>query len=275
MHMQDGPQLDLSAQVAKVKAKTRPWKAIIALVLAIAAAVTSGWAHAHFTHFFLAQDAQYQIIAAATAVAFLVFASIATLTLSSKARQVLDPLTGPAHAAVVSYAAVLVGALTTLIVTLGLFGVPIGQLLLGGALTSVFVGIAAQQSLSNVFAGMVLLLAHPFRVGDSVRLQAGALGGPIDGTVADIGITYVQLATSVGLRSIPNSQVLNAVVGPLPPPDPEPTAQPLILYPTQPADPQPAGPRPADSQPSVDQSSAGPAAPLTGAPSGGPPGAPS
>ena len=220
MHMQDGPQLDLSAQVAMVKAKTRPWKAIIALVLAIAAAVASGWAHGSFLRFFSAEQVPGQIIAALTAVAFLVFASIATLELSGKARQVLDPVTGPSHSAIVSYAVVLVGALTTLIITLGLFGVPVGQLVLGGALTSVFVGIAAQQSLSNVFAGIVLLLAHPFRVGDTVRLQAGALGGPIDGTVADIGITYVQMATSVGLRSIPNSQVLNAVVGPLPPPDP-------------------------------------------------------
>ena len=34
-------QIDLSAQVARVKRKTRPWKSIIALVLAIAAAVIS------------------------------------------------------------------------------------------------------------------------------------------------------------------------------------------------------------------------------------------
>ena len=86
---------------------------------------------------------------------------------------VLEPVTGASHAAVVRYALVLIGAVTTLIVTLVLFGIPVGQLLLGGALTSVFVGIAAQQSLSNVFAGMVLLLAHPFRVGDAIRLRAG------------------------------------------------------------------------------------------------------
>ena len=269
MHMQDGPQLDLSAQVALVKAKTRPWKAIIELIFAIAAASASGWAHGYFTRFFSATYVVYQIIAAVTAIAFLVFASLATLELSGKARKVLDPVTGTAHAAIVSYAVVLVGALTTLIVTLGLFGVPIGQLVLGGALTSVFVGIAAQQSLSNVFAGIVLLLAHPFRVGDQVRLQAGALGGQIDGTVADIGITYVQMATGGGLRSIPNSQVLNAVVGPLPPPVPEPTGQPLVLHTVVPDPPA------ADDEPPGDQPSAGPAGPLSGTPQGSPPGAPS
>jgi small-conductance mechanosensitive channel len=272
MHMQDGPQLDLSAQVALVKAKTRPWKAISALILAIAAGVTSGWAHGRFDQFFTSGAVQYQIIAALTAVAFLVFASIATLDFSAKARKVLDPVTGPSHSAIVSYAIVLIGAIITLIVTLGLFGIPIGQLVLGGALTSVFVGIAAQQSLSNVFAGIVLLLAHPFRVGDAVRLQAGALGGPIDGTVADIGITYVQLATSVGLRSIPNSQVLNAVVGPLPPPEPEPAPQPA-----GPLAVRIVGPQAADAPPAYIQAADAPAAdaqPGAGN-AGSPPGAPS
>jgi hypothetical protein len=229
MQVHGGPQLDLSAQVAMVRAKTRPWKSIIALVLAIGAAAASGWAHSGFHHFFQTTDVVYQIVAVATAVAFCVFASAATIGLSGKARSVLEPVMGTGHAAVVRYALVLIGAVTTLLVTLVLFGFPIGQLLLGGALTSVFVGIAAQQALSNVFAGLVLLLAHPFRVGDAIRMRAGALAGEIDGTVTEIGITYVRLSTGSGVISIPNSQVLNAVVGPLPPdeyPAPPPPAAP-------------------------------------------------
>jgi hypothetical protein len=229
MQVHGGPQLDLSAQVAMVRAKTRPWKSIIALVLAIGAAAASGWAHSDFHHFFQTTGVVHQIVAAATAVAFCVFASAATIGLSGKARSVLEPVMGTGHAAVVRYALVLIGAVTTLLVTLALFGVPIGQLLLGGALTSVFVGIAAQQALSNVFAGLVLLLAHPFRVGDAIRMRAGALSGEIDGTVTEIGITYVRLSTGSGVISIPNSQVLNAVVGPLPAgeyPAPAPPATP-------------------------------------------------
>jgi small-conductance mechanosensitive channel len=110
-------------------------------------------------------------------------------------------------------------------------------LLLGGALTSVFVGIAAQQSLSNVFAGMVLLLARPFRVGDTIMLRAGALGGELTGTVTDIGITYVRLDTGGSVMSVPNSQVLNAVVGPQPQPHP-PAAVPV----SPPEDDQPTPP---------------------------------
>ena len=216
MHLQDGPQLDLSAQVAKVKARTRPWKSIIALALAIAAAVTSEWKRREFTEYFARVGVPSQLIAAATAVAFLIFGSIATYGLSSNARSVLQPRVGAAHAAVVRYALLLLGGFTTLIITMLLFDVPVGQLVLGGALTSVFVGIAAQQALGNVFAGIVLLLAHPFHVGDTIRLRAGAIGGQLYGTVTEIGITYVRLDTGGSIMSVPNSQVLNAIVGPVP-----------------------------------------------------------
>jgi small-conductance mechanosensitive channel len=257
MQVHGGPQIDLSAQVALVRRKTRPWKSIIALVLAIAAAATSGWAHSSFPHFFVGGEVIHQIIAAATAAAFCVFASAATIGLSGKARDVLDPVAGESHAAVVRYALVLIGAVTTLIVTLVLFGIPVGQLLLGGALTSVFVGIAAQQALSNVFAGLVLLLARPFKVGDAIRLRAGALSGEIDGTVSEIGITYVRMSCSNGMISIPNSQVLNAVVGPLPPGDyPDPPA---------PAAPQ-AWPSPVSAAPAPGP--AAPPAPADGASAG-------
>jgi small-conductance mechanosensitive channel len=211
--------MELSAHVERVKRKTRPWKSIIALVLAIASAVISKSAHRKSHVFFSAPDLTYQIVAAGTAVLFLIFASMATYGLARQAGQLLEPRVGIAYSAIVRYAVLIVGAFTTLVLTLVLFGVPISQLVLGGALTTVFVSIAAQQALGNVFAGLVLMLARPFKVGDAIRLRAGALGGPIDGTVIDIGITYVRVDTDGGVISVPNSQVLNAVVGPKPPDD--------------------------------------------------------
>ena len=46
-------------------------------------------------------------------------------------------------------------------------------LAVGGAITAVVFGLAAQQTLGNLIAGVVLIAARPFRVGDRVRLQAG------------------------------------------------------------------------------------------------------
>ena len=122
----------------------------------------------------------------------------------------------------------LVGAFTTLAITLVLFGVNVSQLILGGALTTVFVSIAAQQALGNVFAGLVLVFARPFKVGDAIRLRAGALGGTLDGIVTDIGITYVRFDTDGSVMSVPNSQVLNAIVGPIPP-EPDEQEPPVVI----------------------------------------------
>ena len=47
-----------------------------------------------------------------------------------------------------------------------LFALPLGNLLIGGAVTGMILGIAAQQSLSNVFAGLVLLFARPYIPGE-------------------------------------------------------------------------------------------------------------
>jgi small-conductance mechanosensitive channel len=215
--VQNGRQIDLSTQVERVKRKTRPWKSIIALVLAIASAVLSRQARNDSGPFSGMNQTTAQLISAGLAVAFLVFGSIATYSLAGKVRELLQPRLGGAHAAVAGYAILIVGAFATLVITLELFTVPVAQLVLGGALTSVFVGIAAQQALSNVFAGLVLLFARPFQVGDAIRLQAGALGGTLDGIVTDIGITYVRFDTDGNVMSIPNSQVLNSVVGPIPP----------------------------------------------------------
>jgi len=212
--VQNGRQIDLSTQVERVKRRTRPWKSIIALLLAIAAAVIS---HQGRRGTFTTNDLANQLIGYGAAVLFLVFASSAVYGLAGKSRELLQPTAGPAHSAIVRYAILIVGALATLVITLVLFGVDVSQLLLGGAITTVFVSIAAQQALGNVFAGLVLVFARPFQVGDAVRFQAGALGGTLDGIVTDIGITYVRFDTDGSVMSIPNSQVLNSVVGPIPP----------------------------------------------------------
>jgi small-conductance mechanosensitive channel len=224
LQVHDVRQIDLSAQVERVRRRTRPWKSIIALLLAIAAAIISHEAHRDSP--FGPSKLTEHVIAATMAVAFCAFGSMATYGLGGQLRQLLEPKAGTAHAAVVRYVILIVGAFTTLVLTLELFDIPVGQLVLGGALTSVFVGIAAQQALGNVFAGLVLMFARPFRVGDTIRLRAGALGGTLDGVVTDIGITYVRLETGGSVMAVPNSQVLNAVVGPVPPEaEEEPVAQ--------------------------------------------------
>jgi small-conductance mechanosensitive channel len=132
-------------------------------------------------------------------------------------REVMRILTvriGVGHASVVRWVLTVSGYIVIIFTVLGLLQVNVGSLLLGGAVTGVVVGIAAQQSLGNVFAGVVLLLSRPFSVGDDIRLRSGALAGELNGRVTGMGLTYVALLTDDGPLAVPNAQVLAAAVGP-------------------------------------------------------------
>jgi hypothetical protein len=224
--LQERLQLDAARQqVAKVKARTRPWRYIFAIILAIVAAAVSVQAR-YVAHELSEQGGSSKSVLAplgsagnlglsyGAAIAFCLLAGAGTLGLGNKAREVLERSVGSAHATVVRFVVLVAGALVTVILTLELFNVAVTQLIVGGVVTSVLLGIAAQQSLANVFAGIVLLMARPFRVGDQIGIRSGALSGLLEGMVSEISITYVRLETPNGPVHIPNSQVLAAAVGP-------------------------------------------------------------
>jgi small conductance mechanosensitive channel len=126
----------------------------------------------------------------------------------------------PATAGTVGFLIRLLTMAVAVVAALSVAGVTSQTLAVGGAFTAVIFGLAAQQTLGNVFAGMVLLSARSFRVGDRVRLQAGALGGAIEGIVSSLGLLYTTLTRGADQIMIPNNQVLAAVVVPLTEPDP-------------------------------------------------------
>jgi small-conductance mechanosensitive channel len=157
-----------------------------------------------------------QVIAAVGGATFVIAGVLATRSAAGEVYTVVAARTGPSHAGILRWLVTIVGYVIVLLAGLGLFDVPIQHLVLGGALTGVIVGIAAQQALGNVFAGVVLLLARPFGVGDAIVIRSGALNGPIEGTVSGMGMTYVTLLTDQGPLSVPNSSLLAAAVGPAP-----------------------------------------------------------
>ncbi|GAC1324110.1 MAG: hypothetical protein NVSMB25_21260 [Thermoleophilaceae bacterium] len=105
--------------------------------------------------------------------------------------------------------------LVALVVALRIAGLQPGDLAVGGAFTAVVFGLAAQSTLGNVFAGLLLLGVRPFKVGDRVRLQAGALAGHLEGVVSSLGLLYVTFVQGEDTTMVPNSVVLNAAVVPL------------------------------------------------------------
>lgn len=101
------------------------------------------------------------------------------------------------------------------LVALRIAGLEPRTLAVGGAITAVVLGLAAQQTLGNLIAGMVLISARPFRIGDRVRLQGGGLAGQIEGTVAALGLLYTTFAQGEDSIMVPNNVVLSSAVVPL------------------------------------------------------------
>jgi len=125
----------------------------------------------------------------------------------------------PATAGTVGFLLRLVTIGIALIVALHVAGLDPTTLALGGAVTAVVLGLAAQQTLGNVFAGTVLLSARPFRVGDRVRLKGGPVAGQVEGVVSSLGLLYLTLASGDDSIMVPNSVVLSMAVIPLREPD--------------------------------------------------------
>jgi small conductance mechanosensitive channel len=125
----------------------------------------------------------------------------------------------PAMAGTVGFVVRLATLGITILLAFYVAGANPATLVAGSAFTAVIVGLAAQQTLGNLIAGLVLLSARPFRVGERVRLQAGAVGGNVEGIVSELGLLYTTLARGDDRIMVPNSVVLGAAVMPLREPD--------------------------------------------------------
>ncbi len=125
----------------------------------------------------------------------------------------------PATAGTVGFFARLAVLVVVVFVALSQAGIDTTSLTIGASFLAIIFGLAAQQTLGNVFAGVVLLSARPFRVGERVRLQAGGVGGQLEGVVSSLGLLYTAFASGEDLTMVPNSVVLNCAVVPLREPD--------------------------------------------------------
>ena len=121
----------------------------------------------------------------------------------------------PATAGTVEFLIRLLAVAATILGALAVGGISLQALAVGGAFTAIVAGLAAQQTLGNLFAGMVLLSARPFRLGERVRLQAGVLAGSLEGVVSSLGLLYTTLSRGEERMLIPNTIVLSATIMPV------------------------------------------------------------
>ena len=156
-------------------------------------------------------------------IAAVIIFSVLGLALARQVGRALGPMLmkrmEPSVAGTVGFLIRLVTAFLTVLIALDVAGVNTQSLAIGASFTAVIFGLAAQQTLGNLIAGLVLLTARPFKVGERVRLQAGAVGGSAEGIVSSLGLLYTTLARGDDRILIPNNVVLSAAVVPLKEPD--------------------------------------------------------
>jgi small conductance mechanosensitive channel len=121
----------------------------------------------------------------------------------------------PATAGTMGFLIRLFAMAAVVILALRIAGVTAATLAVGGAFTAIVLGLAAQQTLGSLFAGIVLQSTRPFRVGERVRLVGGALAGSLEGTVSSLGLFYATLVQGADRLQVPNSVLISLVVVPL------------------------------------------------------------
>jgi small conductance mechanosensitive channel len=121
----------------------------------------------------------------------------------------------PGTAGTIGFLVRLLTILVMTVVALRIAGLHGGTLAVGGGFTAVVVGLAAQQVLGNLLAGLVLITNRPFRVGERVRLQAGVLAGRLEGVVGQLGLFYTTLVSGADRILVPNGVLIQTAVTPL------------------------------------------------------------
>jgi small-conductance mechanosensitive channel len=219
-----------------IESRVRPdfRKTVVFGVIALAAVITGpeiGGVHAASMH--------VRIAAYGCAVLVAVFGIAASQTAGREVQRIATHRAGVVAATPLRITVLLVGYLFAAIAVCDLLDINVGHLLVGGAITGIVLGLAAQPVLGNLFAGLVLLFARPYLPGQRVRVLSGAINGPHEGVIISAGLLYTMLQTADGPLNIPNSTLLASAIGP--------AATPPIDI--SPVDSSPIDSSPADSSP--------------------------
>lgn len=95
----------------------------------------------------------------------------------------------------------------TIIIAIGLLGIPTTGLIAGVSAVAAAIALALQGSLSNIAGGIFILMTRPFKTGDFIDISGSV------GTVKDIQLIHTVITTVDNKEIImPNSVVVNSTV---------------------------------------------------------------
>jgi small-conductance mechanosensitive channel len=98
---------------------------------------------------------------------------------------------------------------TAVIISLDLLGLNVVPFIAGAGVAGVAIGFAAKDTLSNLIAGILLIIDRPFEVGDRIEVWSAPAGTATWGDVIDIGLRATKIKTTDNIVIIiPNNEIM-------------------------------------------------------------------
>jgi small-conductance mechanosensitive channel len=98
---------------------------------------------------------------------------------------------------------------TALVLALDTLGVNVMPFIAGAGVMGVAVGFAAKDTLSNLIAGILLIIDRPFEVGDRIEVWSAPAGSASWGDVIDIGLRATRIKTTDNIVIVvPNNEIM-------------------------------------------------------------------
>ena len=98
---------------------------------------------------------------------------------------------------------------TAAVIALDVLGVNVMPFIAGAGIMGVAVGFAAKDTLSNLIAGILLIIDRPFEIGDRIEVWSAPAGSASWGDVIDIGLRATRIKTTDNIVVIiPNNEIM-------------------------------------------------------------------
>ncbi len=98
---------------------------------------------------------------------------------------------------------------TAFILALDALGINVMPFIAGAGVAGIAIGFAAKDTLSNLIAGVLLIIDRPFEVGDRIEVWSAPVGSATWGDVVDIGLRATKIKTTDNIVIIiPNNEIM-------------------------------------------------------------------
>ncbi len=98
---------------------------------------------------------------------------------------------------------------TAVILALDVLGMNVMPFIAGAGVAGIAIGFAAKDTLSNLIAGVLLIIDRPFEIGDRIEVWSAPAGSATWGDVIDIGLRATKIKTTDHIIIIiPNNEIM-------------------------------------------------------------------